>query len=222
MFELKKSKFSNIFFIKNELFTLNSSPGSQVYGEELVTINGIEYRHWNPYRSKLAACILNDAKVVPIISNTRVLYLGAGNGTTASHVADIASQGQIYCIEFSNRAFRDLLNVAKTRKNIFPILENANHPERYKPLIGKIDVIYQDISQRDQTGIFINNARQFLDINSYGILMIKSRSIDITKSPGEIFKGEISQLKKAGFRILDQIRLEPYSKDHLGLIIKMK
>ncbi len=222
MLELKNSKFQNVFYINHELCTRNLSPGNQVYDETLVTIDKIEYRTWNPRRSKLAALILNGCKFLPITPDTSVLYLGAGNGTTASHVSDIISKKKVYCIEFSARAFRDLLNLATNRKNLFPILENAFYPERYKPLIDKVDVIYQDISQRDQTRIFIINAQQFLKVGGYGILMVKSRSIDITKPPNQIFKEVMNQLEDVGIRIHDQIRLEPFTKDHLGLILSYK
>ena len=42
----------------------------------------IEYRVWNPFRSKLAAAILGGVDKIHI-------KLGAASGTTVSHVADI-------------------------------------------------------------------------------------------------------------------------------------
>jgi len=222
MAEIRNSGFENIFYIDENLCTRNLSPGESVYGEFLYKIDSDEYRYWNPRRSKLAAMILNGCKTVPITPDTNVLYLGAGTGTTASHVAEIATKGKIYCIEFSARAFRDLLTVASRRNNMLPILESAFYPERYKPLVEKIDVIYQDISQREQTRAFIKNAKLFLKPNGQGIYMIKARSIDMTKPPADIFKNELSQLKLAGFRILEQIQLEPYTKDHLGVIVQFK
>ena len=166
--------------------------------------------------------ILNGCKHLSITPDTNVLYLGAGTGTTASHVAEIVTNGKVYCIEFSARAFRDLLNVARRRSNMLPILESVFYPGRYKPLIEKIDLIYQDISQREQTRAFIMNANHFLRPNGHGSFMIKARSIDMTKPPAEIFKNELNQLKLAGFKILEQIKLEPYTKDHLGVILQLK
>jgi fibrillarin-like pre-rRNA processing protein len=166
--------------------------------------------------------ILNGCSILPITPDSNVLYLGAGSGTTASHVSEIATNGKVYCIEFSSRAFRDLLNVARLRKNMMPILESAFYPERYKPLIEKIDVIYQDISQRDQTRVFIKNAKQFLNPQGYGIYMIKSRSIDMTKQPDEIFRSELTKLRTSGFKVVEEIKLEPYTKDHLGVVLQLK
>ena len=49
----------------------------------------IEYRVWNPFRSKLAAAILGGVDKIHIKPGSKVLYLGAASGTTVSHVADI-------------------------------------------------------------------------------------------------------------------------------------
>lgn len=222
MVNVKESRFSNIFQIDNNLSTRNLSPGYQVYGETLYTIDDTEYRIWNPTRSKLAALILNGCKILPITQKSDILYLGAANGTTASHISDIAIDGKVYCIEFSSRAFKDLLELARVRKNIFPILEDAFHPERYRSMIEKVNLIYQDLSQRDQIRAFITNAKYYLKSNGHGIIMVKSRSIDMTKSPHKIFQVAIDQLKKAGFKPIEQITLEPYTKDHLGLVLEWK
>jgi len=57
-----------------------------VQGEEGTKI---EYRVWNPFRSKLAAAILGGVGNIHIKPGAKVLYLGAASGTTVSHVADI-------------------------------------------------------------------------------------------------------------------------------------
>ena len=49
----------------------------------------IEYRVWNPFRSKLGAAILSGVDNIHMPPGTKVLYLGAANGTTVSHVSDI-------------------------------------------------------------------------------------------------------------------------------------
>ncbi len=220
MIKVTTSRFQNIYFIGNKICTKNSVPGVQVYGETLVNFDGIEYREWDPYHSKLAALILKGCKNIPIKAGSNILYLGAANGTTASHISDIIEHGQMYCIEISVHSFKDLLNISKIRKNILPILEDAFHPERYKPLVDKVDIIYQDISQREQIRAFSLNAGIFLKPNGFGIFMIKSRSIDVTKPPRYIFDNTISELEKEGYEVLDQIELSPFSKDHMGLILK--
>lgn len=42
----------------------------------------------------------------------------------------------MYAVEFSHRSGRDLLNVAKKRPNIIPIIEDARHPHKYRMLVG--------------------------------------------------------------------------------------
>ena len=49
----------------------------------------LEYRAWNPFRSKLAAAILGGVGNIHMKPGCKVLYLGAASGTTVSHVADI-------------------------------------------------------------------------------------------------------------------------------------
>ncbi len=69
--------------------------GESVYGEKRVSIESgevgekIEYRVWNPFRSKLAAAILGGIDQIHIKPGSKVLYLGAASGTTVSHVSDI-------------------------------------------------------------------------------------------------------------------------------------
>lgn len=52
----------------------------------------VDYRVWNAFRSKLAACILNGIENIYIKPGAKVLYLGAANGTTVSHVSDIVGE----------------------------------------------------------------------------------------------------------------------------------
>lgn len=49
----------------------------------------VEYRVWNPFRSKLAAAILGGIDQIHMPPGSKVLYLGAASGTTVSHVSDI-------------------------------------------------------------------------------------------------------------------------------------
>ena len=76
----------------------------------------IEYRVWNPFRSKIAAAVLGGLEHLHIAPGMKVLYLGAASGTTVSHVADIVGpEGLVYAVEFSNRSGRDLINMVSVR-----------------------------------------------------------------------------------------------------------
>ena len=101
----------------------------------------IEYRVWNPFRSKIAAAILGGVDNIHISPGKKVLYLGAASGTTVSHVADIVGpEGLVYAVEFSHRSGRDLINVAKKRTNVIPIIEDARRPEKYRMLVGMVSL----------------------------------------------------------------------------------
>ncbi|MEM2634284.1 MAG: fibrillarin-like rRNA/tRNA 2'-O-methyltransferase, partial [Nitrososphaerales archaeon] len=66
---------------EERLATLNLAEGIQVYNEKLIKLNGLEYRVWDPFRSKLAAALLKGLKEFPISENSKVLYLGVSTGT---------------------------------------------------------------------------------------------------------------------------------------------
>jgi len=217
----------NIFWIKSEgeqkLATENLVPGNQVYKEKLVTKKGIEYRLWDPFRSKLAAAIMNGLEDFPFKENSSVLYLGVSTGTTASHISDIVGpKGIVFGVEHSSRVARDFLDrVASHRKNIIPIIQDARQPKDYFSVYDKVDIVYSDIAQPDQTEIAIANCKSYLKKNGYLFMVIKTRSIDVTQSPKKIIENESKKLN-ANFEIIQQINLHPYDKDHAMVIAKYR
>ena len=79
---------------EDALVTLNMVPGEGVYGEKRVSVEDtdkgkIEYRVWNPFRSKLAAAVLGGVDKIHMVPGSKVLYLGAASGTSVSHVSDV-------------------------------------------------------------------------------------------------------------------------------------
>ena len=176
-----------IFWIKSDgekkLATENLVPGNQVYKEKLLIKKGIEYRLWDPFRSKLAASILNGLKEFPFKEESNVLYLGSSTGTTVSHISDIVGpKGIVFGVEHASRVARDFLDrVASYRKNIVPIIQDARQPKNYFSVFGKVDVAYVDIAQPDQTKIAISNCKMYLKENGFLFLVIKTRSNKIAK-----------------------------------------
>jgi len=213
----------NIFWFQidgeKKLATENLVPKNQVYNEKLVKIKGTEYRIWNPFRSKLAATIMNGLRDFPFMQKSSVLYLGVSTGTTISHISDIVGQnGIIFGVEHTSRVARDFLDrVASHRKNIIPIIQDARKPQEYFSVFKKVDVVYVDIAQPDQTDIAINNCKMYLKSNGYLFLVIKSRSIDVTKDPNKVISNEIKKLESL-FEIKQIINLQPYDKDHAIVI----
>lgn len=203
------------------LATKNLVPGRNVYGERLVRYEGVEYRVWDAFRSKLAGAILKGLRNVPIKPGHKVLYLGAASGTTPSHVSDIVGEkGHVYCVEFASRSIRDLVdNVCSYRMNMSPILEDARFPEKYAMFIqGKVDDIYCDIAQPEQAKVLADNADRFLVESGWIMLAVKSQSIDVTKEPIEVYRSETKVLQKRGFSVEEVVNLEPYDKAHAMIV----
>jgi len=216
---------SNFYWLldgKRRPATRSLAPGHRVYGERLVQIEGVEYRAWDPRRSKLAAALLRGLKEPPIKEGSRVLYLGAASGTTASHVSDMVGEsGSVYCVEFAPRSMRDLVAVCETRPNMLPLLADARKPEEYAGKIGRIDAIYQDVAQPDQARILARNARMFLKKGQPALIAVKAPSIDVTKRAAEVYSDVLRELEK-DFELVEKIDLNPYEKDHLFLSLRLK
>ena len=155
---LEPHRHAGVYIAKGKehlLVTRNMTPGESVYGEKRVSIatmneegeeEKIEYRVWNPFRSKLAAGILGGLDEIhvscepgaasaasassfdlfgaptharQIKPGAKTLYLGAASGSTVSHVSDIVGpEGVVYAVEFSHRSGRDLIGMAKKRTNV--------------------------------------------------------------------------------------------------------
>ncbi|MFP3131007.1 MAG: fibrillarin-like rRNA/tRNA 2'-O-methyltransferase [Nitrososphaeria archaeon] len=223
--KVENADFDNVYWVeisdKKALATKNLAPGISVYGEKLIKEKGIEYRLWDPFRSKLAGAIIKGLKNMPIKPGSTVLYLGASTGTTISHVSDIIDiNGLVFGVEVSARVARELMDkVVKYRKNVIPIVEDARRPDRYAQFVfKKADVLYSDIAQPDATEITLNNSLKFLKKGGYLVLIVKARSIDPVLPTGEIIKREAKKLEDAGFKVIEILNLNPYDKEH-GFIL---
>jgi len=183
-----------------------------VYGERMLE----GYRVWDPYRSKLAALYLV-GKGIELVPEMKVLYLGAANGTTVSHVADYTEV--VYAVEFAPRPMQDLLEVARRRKNVMPILADASCPEQYAMIVEAVDILYQDVAQPDQAAIALRNCI-FLKKGGNLVLMLKTRSVDIRKEPAEVFRDTLDILISAGLTVVESTWLAPYHQDHAAIICK--
>ena len=200
---------------KEHIATINLLKGVTLYGEKLISRDGNEYRTWDPFRSKLAAAYIKGLHFE--FSNVgNVLYLGASTGTTVSHLSDIVGQsGKIFAVESSARVARELIsNVSSKRTNVIPIIEDARKPRSYFSIYDKMDLVYCDIAQPDQTTIAIDNCKIYLKEAKPMLLVIKTRSIDVTMSPKNVISQEIKKLENNSFEIKQKIDLEPFDKDH--------
>lgn len=205
---------------KNDLLaTLNMDPGHSVYGEKRISQEEgdrkVEYRIWNPFRSKLASGVVGGIEHIHIKPGSKLLYLGAASGTTVSHCSDIVGpEGVVYAVEFSHRPGRDLINVAKRRPNIIPIIEDARYPLKYRMLVDMVDVLFADVAQPDQARIVGHNAEYFLKAGGHFVISIKANCIDSTAPAEAVFAAEIKKLKGMKFLPDEYVTLEPYERDH--------
>ncbi len=215
---IEPSSFPGVFRSGDMILTRNLAPGKVVYGERLFSQEGEEYREWSPDRSKLGAFIRKGGSSFPFKPDSHVLYLGASSGTTPSHVSDIVPQGRVYAVEISPRMFRDLVGVCENRPNMMPILGDATKPDDLAFLVERADVVYQDVAQKNQAGMFAKAMNRFSA--PYGMLAVKARSEDVTRDPREVFRDAATYLKLEGFKVLEITDLEPFEKDHAMIVVK--
>lgn len=198
-------------------------PGESVYGEKRVAVENegdkIEYRLWNPFRSKLAAAVLAGLDNIYLKPGCKLLYLGAASGTSVSHCSDIVGpEGAVYAVEFSHRSGRDLVNMAKKRPNVVPIIEDARHPQKYRMLIPMVDVVFADVAQPDQARIVALNAQYFLKQGGNFIISVKASCIDSTATPEAVFAAEVAKMQEMQLKPKEQVTLEPYERDHAVVV----
>ena len=200
---------------KEHIATINLLKGITLYGEKLISRNGSEYRTWDPFRSKLAAAYINGLEF-DFFNVKNILYLGASTGTTVSHLSDIIGySGKVFAVESSTRVARELIsNVSSKRTNVIPIIEDARKPRSYFSIYDKMDLVYCDIAQPDQTTIAIDNCKIYLKEGKPMLLVIKTRSIDVTMSPKNVISQEIKKLESHSFEVKQKIDLAPFDKDH--------
>jgi len=203
--------------IKRDFATENLVPGQLVYGERIMRRKGKEFRIWDPKRSKVGASLQKGMRI-PLKDGMKILYLGVASGTTASHISDEVPNGMIYGVDPAPRVLREFLLLSETRKNLVPILRDANRPETYKHLVPEVDFLIQDVAQPNQAQIFLKNVHAFLKKGGYAFVAVKARSIDVTANPKKVFKAFKHEIKE--LKIIEEKSLEPFERDHLAILIQ--
>jgi fibrillarin-like pre-rRNA processing protein len=203
-----------------DLFTENRDAGHRVYGETLRSEGGVEYRLWDPFRSKLAGFLLKGASRELFDGVGSVLYLGAAHGTTVSHLADVLPSASLYLVEKSPSTFAPLLALARRRENLLPFLADAQLPERYAADVGPVDLLYQDVAQRNQVQIFAENARACLAPGGRGILMLKVRSVTQRRPPATVVAAARRELAGLGLKVSMEAQLAPFARDHVAFVVR--
>lgn len=220
---MKETTYHGIYENERKLYTKSFAPGHILFGESILTLDGAEYRHFDQTRSKLAAGVAKKAKQLKIMQGDVVLYLGASHGYTVSFISDIVGEkGIIFAVDNAYKIFRTLFHTSNIRKNIVPIYADASNPASYAKNICAVDVVYQDIGQKEQLEIFNENYNLYAKDGALGILALKTGYADTAAPPEKIAEAVKKSIKLLGFRLLDAKSLDPFGKDHFLFIVTKK
>jgi fibrillarin-like pre-rRNA processing protein len=130
-------------------------------------------------------------------------------------------RGILYGIEFSPKVMRKFYRLAEQRQNLIPILADARRPEEYSSYVLDVDLIYQDVAQPDQATIFGRNAESYLKPGGFGVIAIKSQSIDVALDPGEIFSSQIEELeRKFDLKLIENSTIDKFEKKHAVVVVR--
>ena len=174
------------------------------------------WREWNPWRSKLAAWLRVSGRDWPLATDACVLYLGAAEGTTVSHVCDLCPEGRVAAIEVSATAMAELLVVAERYQNLLPVLTDAHFPARYAPQAEGCGFIYQDVAQRDQLAIFRRNWEAYRP--QQGLLMLKAPGIH-ARTPDAVLDEAELELRET-FTTVERSDISRWAKGHAAFWIE--
>ena len=208
------------------IWTRNAVKGVSVRGERRKRDSRIEWRAWDPNRSKVAAALLgtdyDPADILPEPGST-CLYLGASYGGTVSFVHDMICgsqnhlEGQIIAVEIAPRAMRELVALASQRPGLVPVLGDARLPHTVSPYIrGKADWIFQDCSMTDQALAFVKMAGAFLKPGGTGLLSLKAASERSSDGDDDTRFAKAERiLEESNLEIVERIDLAGFEEQHV-------
>ena len=213
------------------LWTLNAVPKKAVYGESLRNFSGTEFRRWDPTRSKLGAALVRTRRAPELLlpeEGTTVLYLGAGHGTSISHLHDHLCgaendlSGRLVAVDLAPRCLRELTHMAKSRPGLVPVLGDARKHAAWGVLLPrKVNWLFQDVAQAGQVDIFIAACRRFLERNGTGLLSLKAASERWTGEGEEALFTSVEQtLESSGFEVEERIELAGYEDNHVLFAVR--
>ena len=208
------------------LWTRNAVRGVSVRGERRKTDARIEWRFWEPSRSKVAAALLrtaNDPSQLLPETGATCLYLGASFGSTVSYIHDQVCGagnhhgGQVVAVEIAPRAMRDLSELASIRPGLVPVLGDARQPQTVAPYIrSKADWMHQDLSIADQAETFVRMAGAFLSPGGNGLLSLKAASERSSDGDDDSrFAKAARILRESNLDVIERIDLKGLEEQHL-------
>ena len=213
------------------LWTRNAVERNSVYGETLRKFSGLEYRRWDPRRSKLAAGILltkSDPSLLLPGDGTNILYLGAGHGTTVSHLHDHLCGnnnqrgGRLVAVDIAPRCLRDLTHLANSRKGLVPVLGDARKLATWGALLPRrVAWLFQDVAQAGQVDIFLSACERFLAVDGIALLSLKAASERFTGDDEEtVFSKVGERIKSEGYELVEVISLTGFEEQHSLFVVR--
>lgn len=211
---------------RRALWTRNADPGNTTYGESLRRIEDAEHRRWDPNRSKLAAAIIKtsgDRRDLLPEPGSEALYLGAGHGTTVSHVhdhlcgLDNEMGGRLVAVDLAPRCLRDLTHLARSRRGLVPVLGDARRYTAWGSLLpSRVMWLFQDVAQAGQVDIFLGACDRFLELGGSGLLSLKAMS-ERWSEDGEqgIFSRVEERIVDHGLEMVEAISLSGFEENHV-------
>ena len=135
---------------------------------------------------------------------------------------DIAGEGGAagYAVEF--RCWGVLDQRREEAANIIPIIEDARHPNKYRMLVGMVDVVFADVAQPDQARIVALNSHLFLKNEGHTVISIKANCIDSTALAEHGLAKEVTKLQAEQFKPIEQLTLELYERDHAVVVAEYR
>jgi fibrillarin-like pre-rRNA processing protein len=219
--QIRPHVLEGVFTDGDDLYTRSLLGDSPEAGPTVGGDNGHAYRSFPPRRSKLAAMVKRRVRAWPFHTGSRVLYLGAGAGTTVSFMSDICPEGTVFAVEFAPDPFRGLVEVATDRPNVVPILADAREPATYRAhLGGPVDIVYQDVAQRDQWDILRRNADAHLAQGGHAVLLLKARSVDVASPADAVYAQVRAAVEASHYEMEDFVALDPYEREHAVFVLR--
>ena len=202
-----------------KIATLNLSVGSKEKDEGIIKINDNEYRIWKPHRSKLAAAIINGMEIFPILKKSKILYFDATMENTASYISDIVgNDGKIFVVVNSNKPSNFMQKMVDKRSNV-TMIHHTENLAQHKSINDKVDVIYMNVSDKNNLDIAILNSKAYLKDGGYLLLVVKTVDILVNKYGVEPENNQRKKIRML-FEMIQEINLADFFKDNTMIVAK--
>ncbi|MEM3795172.1 MAG: fibrillarin-like rRNA/tRNA 2'-O-methyltransferase, partial [Thermoprotei archaeon] len=73
----------------------------------------------------------------------------------------------------------------------------------------------------DQAEITAENSKVYLKKEGWVVLNVKARSVDVAVEPAKVYEQQKKVLLDTGFKIIQEVELSPYEKDHDFIVAKL-